>query len=161
MENYEIIIESPRDSKEKYDFDPANNSFFLKKLLPLGMSFPYDFGFIPGTKGDDGDPLDAMVISEFKTFTGCHVSCRLIGAVKAEQEEDKKIIRNNRFFFIPITSKVFDHIKDINDFSPSQLKELLFFFITYNEEEGKHFNPLKIISEHKAGKLIKKGSEGN
>ena len=122
------------------------------------MVFPFDFGFIPGTKGEDGDPLDAMLISEFKTFPGCSLECRLIGAVKAEQSEQGKIIRNDRFFFIPHSSVTYKHIKSIKDLPSSHLKELLFFFIAYNEEKGKQFNPLKYLSAEKASKLLNKQS---
>lgn len=151
----EIIIETPKDSREKYKYDRSSKSFQLNKVLPLGMSFPYDFGFIPSTKGEDGDPLDALVISEFKTFPGSKVDCRLIGALKATQEEDGKIIRNDRYFFIPRVSILFRHIKEIKDFPPEHNKQLLLFFIAYNEAEGKDFTPLKILSADKAYKLLK------
>lgn len=154
MALHEVVIETPRGSRKKYDYDEKTKSFGLKKLLPLGMCFPYDFGFLPGTKGQDGDPLDAMVISEFNTFPGCHVQCRLIGALKAEQTEKGKTIRNDRFFFIPEPSVVYKHIKSIKDFPANHLRELLFFFINYNEPEGKEFNPIKVISPEKALKLL-------
>ncbi len=158
MALYQVIIETPQGSREKYNYDETTKSFMLKKLLPLGMCFPYDFGFIPGTRGEDGDPADAMVISEFKTFPGCRMKCRLIGALKAEQTEKGKTIRNDRFFFIPESSVVYRHFVSIHDFPFSHLKELLFFFINYNEPEGKQFNPLKIISADKAARLLKKES---
>jgi inorganic pyrophosphatase len=156
MSLIQVVIETPRGSREKYDYDEKTNSYFLKKLLPLGMCFPYDFGFIPGTKGEDGDPLDAMVISEFNTFPGCRVKCRLVGALKAEQTEKGKTIRNDRFFFIPEVSVVYKHILSIKNFPGNHIKELLFFFINYNEPEGKEFNPLKVISPEKALKLLNK-----
>ena len=159
MTLHKVIIETPKESREKYDYDEETNSFGLKKLLPLGMCFPYDFGFIPDTLGEDGDPLDAMVISEFKTFPGCHMKCRLIGALKAEQTEKGKTIRNDRFFFIPDSSCVYKHISSIDDFPSSHNKELLFFFISYNEPEGREFKPLKLISADKAAKLLKKESD--
>ena len=161
MSLHEVIIETPKGSREKYDYDKETNSFALKKLLPLGMCFPYDFGFIPNTLGEDGDPLDAMVISEFKTFPGCRIQCRLIGALKAEQTEKGKTIRNDRFFFIPECSVTYNHIKSIDDFPSFHNKELLFFFISYNEPEGKEFKPLKLISSDKATKLLKKESQGH
>src|SRR6185369_9180201 len=115
MAVYKVVIETPRDSREKYEYDEKTRNFQLTKLLPLGMVFPFDFGFIPDTKGEDGDPLDAMLISEFKTFPGCSLECRLIGALKAEQSEQGKIIRNDRFFFIPHSSVTYKHIKSIKD----------------------------------------------
>jgi inorganic pyrophosphatase len=104
MTKYTIVIETPRNSREKYTYDEESKSFFLKKLLPAGMCFPYDFGFIPNTKGEDEDPIDALIISEFGTFPGCKIECRLIGALLAEQTEKNKVIRNDRFFFVPCIS---------------------------------------------------------
>ncbi len=156
---YNVIIETPRGSSEKYDYDEKNKSFFLKKKLPAGMCFPHDFGFIPGTKGEDGDPLDAMVIAEFKTFTGCHISCRLIGAIEAEQTEKDKTVRNDRFFFIPEASLLYKHIASMDDLPSSYVEELIAFFINYNKQEGKEFKPLKILTPEKASKLLEQGMQ--
>ena len=84
MDTMDIVIESPRATHVKYKYDPKKKIFRLRRVLPLGMVFPYDFGFIPDTAGEDGDPLDALVLSEIASFTGAHLTCRLIGALKAE-----------------------------------------------------------------------------
>jgi inorganic pyrophosphatase len=156
MPSFCIIIETPKDSREKYSFDPESGGFLLKKLLPLGMVFPFDFGFIPGTKGGDGDPLDAMVFSEFKSFPGCRMDCRLVGMLKAEQSKGKEMIRNDRYFFIPDASLLFEHIKTAGDFPARLLQELVDFFIAYNREEGKEFKPIGIIPAAEALDLLKK-----
>jgi inorganic pyrophosphatase len=156
VKNYQIIIETPRDSREKYSYDPEQKGFVLKKLLPLGMAFPFDFGFIPGTKGEDGDPLDAMLLSEFRTFPGCHVECRLIGMLKAEQSEEANMIRNDRYFFVPESSLLYQHIQTTGDLPAQLVKELLTFFITYNKEEGKEFKPLKVLAAKEAARLLRK-----
>src|SRR5436190_20703711 len=109
----DIIIETPKGSAEKYDYDPDLHLFKLKKILPEGMVFPYDFGFIPGTKGEDGDPLDIIVISEFHSFPGCIIKGKIIGGIKAEQSEKKrsdKMIRNDRFIAVPKVSKMFGEL---------------------------------------------------
>src|SRR5882724_761988 len=85
MFSIDVVIETPKGSAQKYDYDPSTHFFKLKKILPSGMMFPYDFGFIPGTRGEDGDPLDIIVISEFQSFPGCKMKCRVIGGIKAEQ----------------------------------------------------------------------------
>ncbi|QEM11306.1 inorganic diphosphatase [Mucilaginibacter rubeus] len=78
MDNLEngitVIVETPKGSGHKYDYDTATKQFKLKKLLPAGMVFPFDFGFIPNTVGGDGDPLDVLVISEISTFPGCVIA---------------------------------------------------------------------------------------
>ena len=128
----------------------------LKKLLPTGMVFPFDFGFLPRTLGEDGDPLDALVISEFKSFTGCLMECRLIGAVLAEQKEKGKTIRNDRYFFVPVLSKQFKDVQKIKDLPSKFRKETERFFVEYNTAEGKEFTILKIVGPTKAYKTIMK-----
>src|SRR5690242_6389413 len=82
-----VIIETPKHSKNKYAYDEKLRLFKLKSMLPEGASFPYDFGFLPCTKGEDGDPLDILVLMESPAFPGCLVECRLIGIIEAEQTE--------------------------------------------------------------------------
>ena len=159
MKTLEIVIETPRNSHQKYKYDKRSGSFKLSNLLPLGMCFPYDFGFLPGTKAEDGDPIDVMVISEFISFPGCRIDGRLIGVLTATQEEKGKAIRNDRYFFIPENSVTFKHIDNIKDFPKEHLKQLLFFFITYNEEKNRKFNPLKVHNASKAEKLLLKAIE--
>lgn len=149
-----IVVETPKGSPEKYKYDPATGTFKLKKVLPLGMIFPYPFGFIPGTQGEDGDPLDAMLISEFNAFTGAHIECRLVGALLAKQITKGKTTRNDRFFFIPEASIMFSHIKTMGDLPAEHNRQLKEFFIQYNKIEGKNFIPLQIITPAKAEKLI-------
>lgn len=125
----------------------------------MGMVFPYHFGFIPGTKGEDGDPLDGMVVSEFSSFTGAHVECRLIGALLASQSAKGKTMRNDRYIFVPVDSVVFRHIKTLNDFDPRHNSQLKEFFINYNRAENKKFTPIKIISPRQAYGLIVNASD--
>ena len=153
----DVMIETPRGSAEKYDYVPELHLFKLKKVMPRGMVFPYDFGLIPGTKGDDGDPLDMIVISEFHSFPGCLVKCRVIGGIAAEQSEKKdsdKVIRNDRFMAIPKVSKVFEKIESIKDLPGAMIDELEEFFINYNKIEGKKFKVLSVINEKEALKAI-------
>lgn len=155
-----IMIETPKGSREKYYYDPANRLFHFKKALPLGMHFPYDFGLIPGTEGQDGDPLDALILSEFRFFPGCMVCCRLIGAVLANQEEDNQKIRNDRFFFIPEISEQYGQINAIDDLPKQETEQLEQFFINYNTIEGKTFAPLRTVNAQKAYQLIQKQDDG-
>ena len=155
MQTIDVIVETPRGSAQKYDFDPKNKWFKLKKILPAGMVFPFDFGFIPKTKGEDGDPLDIIVISELKSFPGCCMECRVIGGIIAEQTEKGKTVRNDRFLAVPEVSQLFAEVDSIEDLPPDIIKQLEQFFINYNEEAGKKFKPLKRIDAEKAYELIK------
>ncbi|MCS3795170.1 inorganic diphosphatase [Niastella sp. OAS944] len=157
MQTIEVVIESPRATQAKFKFDPKEKIFKLKRLLPLGMVFPYDFGFISGTAGEDGDPLDALVLSEFASFTGAHLSCRIIGALKAEQQEKgEKAVRNDRYFCVPTGSITYALIETIDQLGKEHNGQLEEFFINYNKVDGKIFSALGIVEPEKALKMIKK-----
>src|SRR5579863_7953432 len=81
-----VIIETPKGSRNKYAFDPALGAFVLRKVLPAGMAFPYDFGFVPATIGGDGDPLDVLVLMDEPAFPGCVLKCRLVGVIRGRQK---------------------------------------------------------------------------
>jgi inorganic pyrophosphatase len=139
-EKLNVVIETPKGSTEKYDFDKSKGGFMQKKILPAGMVFPFDFGFIPDTIGEDGDPLDIIVISEFKSFPGCLMECRLLGGIMAEQgKPGKKKVRNDRFIAVPVCSRNYQGIRSLEDLGTSILHELSDFFINYNKAEGKEF----------------------
>jgi inorganic pyrophosphatase len=152
-----VVIETPKSSAQKYDYDAESHFFKLKKILPSGMVFPYDFGFIPDTKGEDGDPLDVIVISEFNSFPGIMIKCRIIGGIKAEQSEEtgkKKKIRNDRYLAIPKCSNIFQKVKTAGDLPDNIFNELEQFFTDYNRIEGKEFKALKKMEAKEARGLL-------
>ncbi|MGZ3853781.1 MAG: inorganic diphosphatase, partial [Flavisolibacter sp.] len=101
----DIIIETPKGCRNKYAYDQQLEKFRLKKILPAGAVFPFDFGFIPGTKGEDGDPLDVLVIMDEPAYPGCVIECRGIGALKAKQtERDNKTEENDRLIAVSTVS---------------------------------------------------------
>src|SRR5438046_10317631 len=91
-----VVIDTPKGCRNKYAFDLELNAYKLKSVLPHGTVFPFDFGSIPGTVADDGDPLDALVLMDEPAFCGCLIESRLIGVIEAEQSEDGKTERNDR-----------------------------------------------------------------
>ena len=155
MQTITAIVETPKGSAQKYDYDEENKWFKLKKIMPAGMVFPFDFGFIPNTRGEDGDPLDIVIISEFKSFPGCAMDCRIIGGILAQQTEKGKTVRNDRFIAVSEVSQMFAKVKSIKDLPKDIISQLQNFFINYNEEAGKDFKPLKNITANDAYKLIK------
>src|SRR5260370_15397775 len=90
------IVETAKGSRNKFDYDPDSGLFMLGGLLPEGMMFPFDFGFIPSTLGEDGDPLDIMVLMDAPAHVGCLMQVRIIGVITAEQAEDGKTETNDR-----------------------------------------------------------------
>src|SRR5437763_14822944 len=90
-----VVIETPKGSRNKFAFDPQQHIFELKKVLPAGMTFPYDFGFVPSTLAEDGDPVDVLVLMDEPAFPGCVLSCRPVGVFGGEQKDKKGQQRND------------------------------------------------------------------
>jgi inorganic pyrophosphatase len=156
MKPVTITVESPKGGAHKFNYEPETGNFKLMKILPAGLVFPFDFGFIPNTKGEDGDPLDIIVVSEITTFPGCTMDCLIIGAIKAEQtERDGKTVRNDRFLGIPVVSQLFSEVKDVKDLPDTILNQVENFFKNYNEQAGKKFEVLERVGADEAAKLIK------
>jgi inorganic pyrophosphatase len=150
-----VIIETPRGKGQKYDFDPQSGYFILKKIMPAGMVFPFDFGFFPGTIGEDGDPIDVIVISEIETFPGCMMECRVIGAITAEQRErDGQSMRNDRYIAIPEVSQLYANINDLENLPQEMITQLEHFFISYNQQAEKEFKPLGRLKAQEAQELL-------
>lgn len=137
-----VIVESPKGSRNKYKFDPGTGTWRLSKLLPAGASFPFDFGFIPSTQGEDGDPIDVMVLSPEPSFAGCVLPCLLIGVLEAEQTEHGKTDRNDRLIAVVQTKYNPPDFDDIEAVPEKQLKEIEHFFRSYNEAQGREFKVL-------------------
>ena len=156
------IIETPCGSRNKYDWDEKQHGYRLKKVLPSGMSFPYNFGFIPNTKAEDGDPLDILVLMDTPAFPGCIVDCQLIGALEAEQRErgddQAKAVRNDRLIAADVHDASFSDVRDVEQLPPALLHEIEEFFVNYNRVEGREFKVLGYCDSKKASKLIKKAS---
>src|SRR6202011_1428478 len=98
------IIETPKNRGNKFDYGPEPNLFRLAGLLPEGMAFPFDFGFIPSALGEDGDPLDVMVLLDEPAHVGCLLDVRIIGVIEAVQVQDGKSEINNRLIAVSIHS---------------------------------------------------------
>ncbi len=155
MKTVTVIVETPRGKGQKYDFDPKQGYFFLKKIMPAGMVFPFDFGFIPGTLGEDGDPIDIVVISEIETFAGCAMECRIIGAIKAgQQERDGTNMRNDRFLAIPVVSQLYAHVDTLSQLPKEIIGQLEQFFENYNAQAGKKFTVLGHSTPEQAMKML-------
>jgi len=159
MKSITVIVETPRHTAGKYVYDQEKKIYKLKKILPLGMYFPYDFGMIENTLAEDGDPADAMILTECLTYPGVHISCRLIGALQAKQKEDGKEMRNDRYMMVAEDSLLYGHIKEIDDFSKEHNKQLMEFFINYGEVEKKELTDLKFVNVDKAEKNLLKLSK--
>lgn len=153
------VIETPSGSRNKFKFDEKLGFFKLSGVLPEGMVFPHAFGFVPGTKAEDGDPEDILVIMDEPTFTGCVVPTRLVGVIEAEQTEDGKSDRNDRLVAVAAQSRDYSEIQDLNDLNQNMMKEIEQFFVNYNRERGKKFRVLGTRGPKQALKLLEKSRQ--
>jgi inorganic pyrophosphatase len=128
-----MIVEIPKNSANKYEYDGNLGVFRLDRALYSPMHYPGDYGFIPGTLAEDHDPLDVLVIVQEPSFTGCMIEVRPVGVLRmVDQEEmDEKVIsvptRNPRYEQIHTIDQVFSHVK----------REIEYFFSIYKELEGR------------------------
>src|SRR5215207_6202971 len=138
-EELNVVIETPKGSRNKYNYDEKLGLFRLGGVLTSGASFPYDFGFVPSTIGGDGDPLDVLVLLDEPVPTGCLVLSRLIGVLEAEQTEQGTTRRNDRLIAVAAKSPVHDHVHRLDDLPVQMVDEIEHFFASYNHFKDKRF----------------------
>ncbi len=151
----QVIIETPKGSHNKYSFDEEQKIFELKAALPSGMVFPYDFGFVPGTLADDGDPLDVLVLMDEPAFPGCAIAVRLIGVIEGVQESPKtEPVRNDRLVAVAETTHMYSKFTRLKDMPKQSLREIEEFFVNYHKLQGKKYKLIARKGEKTALKLI-------
>lgn len=157
-EELRVVIETPKGSRNKYKYDPECDCMELSTVLPEGMTFPYDFGFIPSTIGDDGDPLDVLILMEAPVVPGCVVRARAIGVIQARQKEKGgRWTRNDRLLAVATHAQTHQAVKHLSDLRPHLLDEIKAFFIDYNKLRNRKFKPEGDAGPHKARTLIDDG----
>ena len=126
------IIEIPKNSSNKYEYDGKLGLFRLDRALYSPMHYPGDYGFIPGTLAEDGDPLDILVLVDEPSFTGCMMDARPVGVLRMfdQTESDEKIIA------VPNRNPRFDSIHTIDQVFPHTRREIEHFFAIYKELQG-------------------------
>lgn len=154
-ELFRVVIETPKGSRNKFAFDPDEHIFELKKVLPAGMAFPYDFGFVPSTEADDGDPIDVLVLMDEPAFPGCLLRCRVIGVIEGEQSTKEEKERNDRIIAVEQAAHRFSEIRKIDDLGKQFVEELEEFFVNYHKLSGEQFRVLNVKGPDQARKLIK------
>ena len=152
-----VIIETPKGSRNKFDYDPEVGLFRLGGVLPLGAVFPFDFGYVPATLGEDGDPLDVLVLMDEPAFTGCLVAARLIGVIEAEQTENDETVRNDRLIAVSANSRNHHDIHSLEDINANRIDEIEHFFVSYNTSKGKVFTLLARSGPERARHIVEAG----
>ena len=149
-----VVIDTPKGSRNKYGWDEKLELFSLTGVLPAGAVFPYDFGFVPNTRGGDGDPLDVLVVMDEPAFVGCLVCCRLLGVIEAKQTSKGKTERNDRLIAVSCDSRTHEKMKSLADLDRVLLDEIEHFFISYNEVKNKKFKPMRRLGPAHARRLV-------
>jgi inorganic pyrophosphatase len=150
----QVVVETPRQSRSKHKYDPDLRVFKLHKVLPAGLFFPFDFGFVPRTIAEDGDPLDVLLFLDEPSFVGCVLEARPIGVIEARQTENGETIRNDRVIAVASEAPTYRSFRSLADLDPHLLEQIERFFVTYNLEQGKQFEPIARRGPRVAQKLI-------
>ncbi|MFL5686027.1 MAG: inorganic diphosphatase [Chloroflexota bacterium] len=152
------VIETPRGSRNKFSFEPDSGTFRLGKQLPAGAVFPFDFGFVPSTLADDGDPLDVLVLLETPTFPGCVVRARLVGVIDGQQTgRSGRTSSNPRLVAVATKSTEYAKIRRLSELPQALVDEITHFFVSYNEATGKTYRPTGTFGRRKAASMIEDG----
>lgn len=156
------VIESPAGSRAKFDFNRETGLFELHRMLPAGLVFPLDFGFVPFTLGEDGDPLDVLVLTEAALPVGCLLHVRLLGVIEAEQTEEvdgrPNTVRNDRIIARLAESRSYREVVRLDQLGRSFAEELQRFFEALNELKGNRFQVTAIAGPERAAELIGEGA---
>lgn len=155
---FNVVVETPKGSRVKYAYNPEAGLFQLKRALPEGMMFPFNFGFIPGTLGSDGDPLDILILNEEPLFPGCLLKARLIGVIEAEQTQGKGKVRNDRLIGLAIGKQTPQELETI-ELDAKTVQQIEYFFASYNRLDGKQWKALGKSGSKQAKELVRKGSK--
>jgi inorganic pyrophosphatase len=127
----EVVVEIPRGSRNKYEMDHESGAIWLDRMLFTATQYPADYGFVAGTLGEDGDPLDALVLVDEATFPGCHINARPVAAFLMQDEAG----RDAKVLCVPASDNRWDDVKGLADVRPALLGEIGHFFEIYKALE--------------------------
>jgi inorganic pyrophosphatase len=152
------LVEATRGTRGKYAYDEERDVFALDGLLPAGMAYPCDFGFVPSTLAPDGDPTDVMILHDEPIPVGASLRVRLIAVIEAEQDDSdrgKGTVRNDRLVGVACESHSFEQIRSIGDLGERLWDELLQFWVNYNALKGKRFTVLALGDSARALEILR------
>jgi inorganic pyrophosphatase len=153
-----VVVETPKDSAIKYSYCPHSHMFRAKRTLADGMVFPFNLGFVPETLAEDGDPLDISIVDPVPYVCSCLVRARLLAVIEAEQTENGKMVRNDRIVGMAIDEETPPEFLSV-PFDDSRIRQIVFFFTSYNTINGKVFKALRTGNERDGAWLIHEAIE--
>jgi inorganic pyrophosphatase len=161
VETLRAVIETPQGSRNKLKFDHELGAFRITQSLPAGMSFPFDFGYIPGTHAEDGDPIDVLVLMDGPGYPGVHVDVRLLGVIEAEAtEEDGRTVRNDRLIAIAEGTHERGDLHDLADLDAGLAKEIRGWFEAEHRLLNKEFRVIGEGDSRAAVRLLEQTRSG-
>jgi inorganic pyrophosphatase len=137
-----VVVETTRGSAVKLKYEPELDAMTLSRPLPLGVTYPFEFGFVPGTRAEDGDPLDAAVLLDAATAAGVVLRVRPIGVLRASQKGERGRVRNDRVVTVAQADRRRVHVKDVSDLPARERSEIERFFVAAVALEGKELELL-------------------
>ena len=155
-----VVVETPRGHRNKYKYDRNMQAIKLDTVMPAGVVFPFNFGFIPSTLGEDNDPLDVLIFMDEAAFPGCVVAARLLGVIQAEQSEPNSApVRNDRL--IAVADESYEHkgVDDIEQIHDNLLREIEHFFVSYNQVSGIQFELKGTFGPAEAQEIVRAGMD--
>jgi inorganic pyrophosphatase len=155
---FRAVVETPKGSTQKIEYDAQHECFFVKRRLPVGVAYPFHFGFFPSTRAGDGDPMDAIVFYGDATFSGLVLTCRLVGMLKLTQREGGRTFRNDRFIAIPKSDVVHDGIQNVRDIGKDARREIEEFLTASVRLEDKRLSFGSWLDRRAALKAIRAGA---
>ncbi len=155
-----VIVETPRGSRIKFKFGSDSRMFEISKFLPKGFVFPFDFGFVPKTVAEDGDPLDAIVLMDEPAHVGCLLTVRLIGVLQLVQtaDKDKKKTADPRLVVIPVQSFDYADVQTLEDLNKDLKQQMIEFLEIYNKNTDKQDEVTRIGTPQRAVELVREAS---
>lgn len=154
------VVEASQGTRHKFKYRADWCALELSGVLPLGTSFPYDFGFLPSTLGDDGDPLDVLLFADEPLPPGVVVPCRIVGVIEAEQREaGQPAERNDRLLAVALKSHRYGECRSLDGLAANALDEIERFFVFYNAQKGVRFTPIGRRGKADAERSIAEGMQ--
>ncbi len=150
-----VVVEIPKGTRNKYEMDHDTGEIFLDRTLFTSMVYPADYGFIDGTLGQDGDPLDALVFLGEPTFPGCRIRARAFGLFRMRDEKgmDEKIL------CVPLRDPTWSGVRELSDLQPNLRNEVEHFFQVYKDLEGKEVDTGGFGDREEAERVIAEARE--